>query len=214
MSKQYVIAGGEAGWRRLNLLARTMGPTTRAHLNDAGVREGMTCIDVGCGGGHVTRMLAEMVGPSGRVVGIDFDPVKLAAATAEAEGAGFRNIEFRAADVLQWREPSTYDVVYGRFILSHVPDSAGVLANMRTRCTRAASLCSRTSTSRADSVIRRTTDTGVTRSSTERWWNVAAATRIWASDCSSCAARPDSTTCAYESCISCTLATSPKRQWP
>jgi SAM-dependent methyltransferase len=131
MSKQYVIARGEAGWRRLNLLARTMGPTTRAHLDDAGIREGMTCIDVGCGGGHVTQVLAEMVGPSGRVVGIDFDPVKLAAATAEAEGAGFGNIEFRAADVLQWREPSTYDVVYGRFILSHVPDSAGLLANMR-----------------------------------------------------------------------------------
>jgi SAM-dependent methyltransferase len=131
MSKQYVIAGGEAGWRRLNLLARTMEPTTRAHLIDAGVREGMTCVDVGCGGGHVTRMLAGMVGPSGRVVGIDFDPVKLAAATAETEGVGFRNIEFRPADVLQWREPSTYDLVYGRFILSHLPDSARVLANMR-----------------------------------------------------------------------------------
>jgi ubiquinone/menaquinone biosynthesis C-methylase UbiE len=131
MSKQYVIAGGEAGWRRLRLLARAMAPTTRAHLVDAGVREGMTCIDVGCGGGHVTRMLAEMVGPSGRVVGIDFDAVKLAAAAAEIERAGMRNIEFRTADVLTWREPSTYDVVFGRFILSHLPESARVLANMR-----------------------------------------------------------------------------------
>lgn len=131
MSSRYVIAGGEAGWRRLNLLARTMGPTTRFHLADAGVRDGMTCIDVGCGGGHVTQILAEMAGPSGRVVGIDFDAVKLAAARAEAEAAGFRNVEFREADVLHWRESSAYDVVYGRFILSHLPDSPRVLANMR-----------------------------------------------------------------------------------
>ena len=131
MSTRYVIAGGEAGWRRLNLLARTMGPTTHAHLNNAGVREGMTCIDVGCGGGHVAQILAGMVGPSGRVVAIDFDSVKLAAARAEADGAGFRNIEFREADVLHWHESSIYDVVYGRFILSHLRDSPRVLSHMR-----------------------------------------------------------------------------------
>jgi SAM-dependent methyltransferase len=131
MSTRYVISGGDAGWRRLNLLARTMGPTTDALLVDAGVREGMTCIDVGCGGGHVARRLAELVGESGRIVAIDLDQVKLAAAADEAECAGLRNIAFRAADVLDWREPSSYDVVYGRFILSHLPDSPRVLANMR-----------------------------------------------------------------------------------
>jgi SAM-dependent methyltransferase len=131
MSTQYVIAGGEAGWRRLNLLARTMGPSTRALLVDTGVSAGMTCVDVGCGGGHVTRILADMVGSSGRVVGIDVDSVKLAAATADAARAGLRNVEFRERDVLQWRESSIYDVVYGRFILSHLPDSPRMLASMR-----------------------------------------------------------------------------------
>jgi ubiquinone/menaquinone biosynthesis C-methylase UbiE len=131
MPTRYAISGGEAGWRRLNLLARTMGPTSRAHLVDAGVREGMTCIDVGCGGGHVTQLLAGMVGPSGRAIGIDFDPVKLAAAKAEAESAGLRNVEFREIDVLRWRESSAYDVVFGRFILSHLPDCERVLFNMR-----------------------------------------------------------------------------------
>jgi ubiquinone/menaquinone biosynthesis C-methylase UbiE len=131
MSFHYVISGGEAGWHRLNLLARTMGPTTRELLVEAGVREGMTCIDVGCGGGHVAQILARMVGPSGRVVGIDFDAVKLAAAAAEASGAGLGNIEFREADVLQWREPSTYDVVYGRFILSHLRERVHVLSRIR-----------------------------------------------------------------------------------
>jgi ubiquinone/menaquinone biosynthesis C-methylase UbiE len=131
MSTRYVIAGGEAGWRRLNLLAHTMAPTTRALLVDAGVGTGMACIDVGCGGGHVTQILAEMVGPSGRVVGIDFDPVKLAAATADAERAGLRNVEFQETDVLHWRESSIYDVVYGRFIVSHLSDSAPLLSTMR-----------------------------------------------------------------------------------
>jgi SAM-dependent methyltransferase len=131
MSSRYVISGGEAGRRRLNLLARTMGPTTRALLVDAGVRAAMTCIDVGCGSGHVTQMLAETVGPSGRVVGIDFDPIKLAAAAADVDRAGLRNVKFQETDVLQWRESSSYDVVYGRFILSHLPDSPRMIANMR-----------------------------------------------------------------------------------
>ncbi len=131
MSTRYVIAGGDAGWRRLNLLARTMGPTTRAHLVEAGVSEGMICIDVGCGGGHVTQMLGEMVGPSGRATGIDFDSGKLAAARGEAERAGLRNVEFRETDVTQWHESGVYDVVYGRFILSHLADCQRVLARMR-----------------------------------------------------------------------------------
>ena len=45
----YIIRGGQAGRERLRLLARVMRPTTAALFERAGVREGMRCLDVGCG---------------------------------------------------------------------------------------------------------------------------------------------------------------------
>jgi ubiquinone/menaquinone biosynthesis C-methylase UbiE len=108
-----------------------MGPVTEAFLVDSGITAGMTCADVGCGARHVSRTLAALVGPSGRVVGLDLDEVKLATAREEASRAGLRNVEFRTADVNTWSEPAAYDVVYARFVLAHLTDRPGVLARMR-----------------------------------------------------------------------------------
>jgi SAM-dependent methyltransferase len=126
----YAIRGGEEGRRRLDLLARTMAPNTEALLARAGLRAGMRCIDLGCGGGHVSRYLAECVGAGGFVVGVDVDEVKLEAARTESAQAGLTQLEFRAGNVTSWTEPATYDLVYGRFILSHIPQPAAVLGNM------------------------------------------------------------------------------------
>ncbi len=131
MTSTYAIRGGEEGARRLDLLARTMGPTTESFLGGAGIVAGMTCLDVGCGGGHVSRHLAALVGPTGRVVGIDLDPVKLATAQAEAGRAGLENIEFRVGDATGWSEPGRFDIVYGRFIVSHLADRSELIARLR-----------------------------------------------------------------------------------
>lgn len=126
----YAIRGGEEGKRRLDLLAQIMAPTTDALLGRAGVRPGMRCLDLGCGGGHVSRRLAELVGGAGSVVGLDLDSVKLEAARQECRDAGLRNVEFRPASVTEWAEPSGYDIVYGRFILSHLAARATVVSRM------------------------------------------------------------------------------------
>jgi SAM-dependent methyltransferase len=127
----YAIRGGEEGTRRLDLLSRVVGPTTESFLDAAGIRRGMICLDAGCGAGHVTRSLARRVGPGGRAVGIERDPVKVAAAVAETERAGLGNVEYREGDVTTWSEPDTYDVVYGRFIISHLRDRRGFLERLR-----------------------------------------------------------------------------------
>jgi ubiquinone/menaquinone biosynthesis C-methylase UbiE len=118
----YAIRGGEEGTRRLDLLSRVVGPTTESFLDGAGIELGMSCLDAGCGAGHVSRSLARRVGPSGRVVGIELDPVKLAAARSETERVGLPNVEYRQGDVTAWSEPNAFDVVYGRFIVSHLAD--------------------------------------------------------------------------------------------
>ncbi|HYC31990.1 MAG TPA: methyltransferase domain-containing protein [Gemmatimonadales bacterium] len=129
-SSTYAIRGGKAGARRLDLLAKVMGPTTEALLEDAGVAARMHCADVGCGAGHVARSLAARVGSRGRVVGLDFDPVKLEAARRDTRRAGLGNVEFIVADVTTWSETAAYDAVYGRFIVSHLPGRPAIVARM------------------------------------------------------------------------------------
>jgi SAM-dependent methyltransferase len=126
MPAKYTIDGGLAGKRRLDLLAKVCAPGTAALLDRVGVRPGARCLDVGCGGGHVTRELADRAGPEGRVIGIDLDRAVLDLAAADA---GERTIEFRQGDATQLAE-SGYDVVYARFLLSHVSDPAQLVGRL------------------------------------------------------------------------------------
>jgi SAM-dependent methyltransferase len=103
-------------------------PTTSRLLNDSGLAAGMRCLDVGCGGGHVTLHLARQVGAHGKVVGSDIDAEILALARADAEAAGLGNVEFRVVDVQNDPGASEQDLVYARFILSHLRDPAACAA--------------------------------------------------------------------------------------
>ncbi len=58
---------------RLGLLEEYHDPLTVSQLDAIGVGEGWRCLDVGAGGGSVTRILAERVGISGSVLAVDLD---------------------------------------------------------------------------------------------------------------------------------------------
>lgn len=128
--ERYVIRGGQAGYDRLQLLARDRLPDTRALFARAGVDAGMRCIDLGCGGGEVAFELARLVAPDGAVVGVDMDETELALARAAATDRGITNVEFRTLNVRAWDEPATYDVVYCRFLLHHLSQPVDVLRRM------------------------------------------------------------------------------------
>jgi SAM-dependent methyltransferase len=74
--------------------------------------------------------LARLVGPSGRVVGVDMDDVKLALAREAAAERGIQGVEFRAMNVYDWAEPRAYDMVYCRFLLQHLSRPVDVLRTM------------------------------------------------------------------------------------
>jgi ubiquinone/menaquinone biosynthesis C-methylase UbiE len=79
----------------------------------------MRCLDVGCGTGEVTLQMARMVGPSGKVVGMDIDEPYLEQARQEAARRRF-NIVFQQGDALNLCVESTYDLVYTRYLLTHL----------------------------------------------------------------------------------------------
>lgn len=128
MTASYAIDGGHAGKQRLDVLARVCAPYTTALLDRGGVSTHARCLDVGCGGGHVSTELARRA-DLGSVVGIDLDATVLELAAADAAAAGITNIEFRQGDATHL-DGASYDVVYARFLLRHVPDPRLVIAAM------------------------------------------------------------------------------------
>jgi SAM-dependent methyltransferase len=90
----------------------------------------MVCLDMGCGGGDVTLDLARMVAPDGRVVGTDIDDTKLAIARDEAAKISVTNVEYRLSDANAAAGAPEFDVVFARFLLTHVADPSAVLAQM------------------------------------------------------------------------------------
>ncbi len=117
---RYAIGGGRKGKERLKLLADVMLPTTSRLLRDVGLRTGMNCLDVACGGGDVTLQLARQVGPHGKVIGTDADAEIIALARQDAAAGKFDNVEFRVADAQECPGPEEQDLVYARFILTHL----------------------------------------------------------------------------------------------
>lgn len=86
-------------------------------LADAGIRPGMRVLDVGCGYGRVARLVAEILGGDGEVVGVDRDPSVLDRAREDAPS----NVRFVEAD-LHPDDGEPFDAVVGRRVLKYQPD--------------------------------------------------------------------------------------------
>jgi ubiquinone/menaquinone biosynthesis C-methylase UbiE len=96
---------------------------------------GMEVLDVGCGTGAVTRILAERVSP-GRVVGLDLSQERLSAARELAKEQGVNNVEYLRTDVRDLDpQEKGFDLVYSRCLFQYLPGKAGLdtLAEMKRR---------------------------------------------------------------------------------
>lgn len=95
------------------------------------LRSGMSILDVGCGPGTITLDLAEAVGESGAVIGIENVPAPLETARANAERRGDGHTRFELADVYALPyDDDSFDVVHAHQVLQHLADPVAALREM------------------------------------------------------------------------------------
>lgn len=95
------------------------------------LRPGERIVDIGSGAGLDSLIAAKMVGPDGRVIGVDMTPAMLAKARRAAAEAGLANVEFREGYGEALPVPDGWaDVVISNGVLNLMPDKAAALAEM------------------------------------------------------------------------------------
>ncbi len=126
----YVIQGGQEGKARLSILGQAMNKYSLGVLLQAGLQPGSKCLDAGCGGGTMTYAMAEIAGPAGHVTGIDHDSEIISLNLQELDTVHSGNITFRQGEVYDLEESGVYDIVFARFLLSHLAEPVAAIARM------------------------------------------------------------------------------------
>jgi trans-aconitate 2-methyltransferase len=110
--------------RRLDVLASVFGPTSTSLLGDLPGQDRSVVLDLGCGPGHTTSMLAASF-PGAEVIGIDASD----AFVAEATASGPPRCRFTVADVMETPLPGApADVIYARFLVVHLADPVAAVS--------------------------------------------------------------------------------------
>ncbi|MDP3843640.1 MAG: methyltransferase domain-containing protein [Oxalobacteraceae bacterium] len=101
--------------------------------------EGCRVLDLGCGSGRDVYALAQLVGPTGEVVGVDMTDEQLAAAEKHrafhADAFGYDNVRFlhgyiERLDELDL-EPGSFDVIVSNCVVNLSPDKDAVLRGVQ-----------------------------------------------------------------------------------
>jgi SAM-dependent methyltransferase len=121
----YALGCSDQEIERLDRQSASIDAATQLLLRASGIQPGMRVLDLGTGIGHVAALIAELVGPQGRVVGIDNSPRLLSVAAARAEGQA--QCRFIEGDVRHWSDDEPFDAIVGRLILFHLADPVSVL---------------------------------------------------------------------------------------
>lgn len=123
-SQQATYAPGhsEEELKRLSRQAQAFEPFTRQLFQQAGITAGMRVLDVGCGSGDVALLAADLVGPSGEVIGADRATAAVDWATARGQALQVRNVRFLEGDPTEMQFDRQFDAVVGRLVLMYYPD--------------------------------------------------------------------------------------------
>ena len=106
---------------RLLKQAKQIEPFELSVLQSAGLTEGMKALDLGCGPGIISCLMAKMVGSSGTVLGVDASDDLLTTAKQVGQVSETSNVSFLKADVYELDLPeNSVDFIYSRLVFQHL----------------------------------------------------------------------------------------------
>lgn len=128
----YALARAPEEYERLRAQSRVWEAATTRVLDEVGLARGQRCLDAGCGPGETMRLMAERVGPSGSVTGVDLDATLGEAAIALLRAHGHRQCQFAQVDLTADGSigGARFDLVYARLLLYHLPQRVTVLRRL------------------------------------------------------------------------------------
>ena len=94
-----------------------------------GLRPGDTVVDMACGTGLNFPLLEKVVGPGGRIVGVDLTDAMLARAQDRIETNGWSNVSLVQADAVGFDFPARINAILCTYAMTQVPESAEVIAH-------------------------------------------------------------------------------------
>jgi ubiquinone/menaquinone biosynthesis C-methylase UbiE len=127
----YVLGQSTYEQERLMLQARVLRPYTDRFFRAAGLEPGMRVLDIGSGVGDVALLVGDIVGPGGRVLGLDRDPIAIGRARQRSVEQGCSSwVSFQTTSLDEFSTTDQFDALVGRFVLMYQPDPAGTLRRM------------------------------------------------------------------------------------
>lgn len=124
-SVQYFMESPTEG-RRID--QKTDRPLTLYQVGWAGLKAGSRVIDVGCAAGTTTDILADWVGPTGTVTGIDASAERIEDAR---RGFGRQGVSFHCGQAQSLAfDDGQFDFAWCRFLFEYLPERQDVLAEL------------------------------------------------------------------------------------
>jgi SAM-dependent methyltransferase len=124
---------GETWVKLQERLDSQLAPLGRKAMDRAAIRRGENALDVGCGSGQTTLELAERVGRSGTVLGVDVSRPMLELARRRSRAAAPQQARFEEGDAQAHAfAPGSFDLVFSRFGVMFFADPVAAFGNLRS----------------------------------------------------------------------------------
>lgn len=132
---------GDAGKRWAHdddIMARLLLPVSKALLDHACVDKCQSALDIGCGGGSQSMMLAQRLSADARVLGVDISgPLLEVARSKIAAGTSGAQVDFLQADAASYEfKANSFDLLFSRFGVMFFDDPVAAFRNMRGAMTQ------------------------------------------------------------------------------
>lgn len=98
--------------------------TIATMLEMLNAKKGMRVLEVGSGTGYVSALLSNIVGPKGKVFGIDILPELVERAKLTLQSIGLKNVELKQGDGgIGWKEKSPFERILVSAACASVPEA-------------------------------------------------------------------------------------------